>query len=93
MCRSIAAAAGLSSYARHKVNLRVQELADALSSPSADHVTPLLPGNREEQRPPTMVFAPHACLLHRTALEPIVRGADVPPENVNRLHVLTDPGT
>ena len=42
---------------------------------------------------PTLVLAPPACLRHRTAPEPILRGGpDVPPENVRRLIVLTDPG-
>ena len=41
----------------------------------------------------TLVIAPEECLAHRTAPEPIVRGGpDAPPENVNRLHVLTHPG-
>lgn len=42
---------------------------------------------------PTLVLAPPACLEHRTAPEPILRGGpDPPPENVRRLLVLTDPG-
>ena len=41
----------------------------------------------------TLVIAPEECLAHRTAPEPLVRGGpDAPPENVNRLHVLTHPG-
>lgn len=41
----------------------------------------------------TLVVAPEECLQHRTAPEPLVRsGRDPPPENVNRLHVLTHPG-
>ena len=43
--------------------------------------------------PPTLILAPPACLEHRTVAEPILRGEDVPPENVRRLHVLTDEGT
>lgn len=38
------------------------------------------------------MVAPPACREHRTAPEPLVRGADIPPENVRRLHVLTDAG-
>ena len=48
---------------------------------------------KKKQRQPTLLAAPPACREHRTAPEPIARGADVPPENVRRLHVLTDPGT
>ncbi|KAG2494726.1 hypothetical protein HYH03_007240 [Edaphochlamys debaryana] len=40
----------------------------------------------------TALLAPEDCLLHRTAPEPILRSAaEPPPENVNRLHVLTRP--
>ncbi|KAL0037126.1 hypothetical protein WJX79_001631 [Trebouxia sp. C0005] len=43
---------------------------------------------------PTLVVAPAECFGHRTCPEPIVRdGPDIPPENVNRLKVLTDPAT
>ncbi len=43
---------------------------------------------------PTLVVAPADCFSHRTCPEPIVRdGPDIPPENVNRLKVLTDPGS
>ncbi|EFJ43924.1 hypothetical protein VOLCADRAFT_118904 [Volvox carteri f. nagariensis] len=42
----------------------------------------------------TLLLAPAECLLHRTAPEPIERSdAEPPPENVNRLHVLTQPAT
>lgn len=41
----------------------------------------------------TLILAPPQCLEHHTCPEPIVRGgADPPPENVNRLRVLTTPG-
>ena len=43
--------------------------------------------------PPTLLVAPPACLEHRTYAEPYVRGdSDVPPENVERLRILTQPG-
>lgn len=43
---------------------------------------------------PTLIVAPAECFGHRTCPEPIVRdGPDIPPENVNRLKVLTDPGS
>lgn len=41
---------------------------------------------------PTLVIAPHVCLQHRTCPEPTARGIDRPPENPDRLKVLTDPG-
>lgn len=40
----------------------------------------------------TLISAPPACRQHRTAPEPLTRGTDIPPENVKRLHVLTDQG-
>lgn len=41
----------------------------------------------------TLLVAPPQCREHFTCPDPIVRGGpDPPPENVNRLHVLTDPG-
>ena len=43
---------------------------------------------------PTLIIAPAECYSHHTCPEPIVRGGpDIPPENVNRLKVLTDPGS
>ena len=43
----------------------------------------------------TLILAPRACKEHRTAPEPLTRDAwgHMPPENVCRLHVLTDPGS
>ena len=42
---------------------------------------------------PTLLLAPEECHLHHTCVLPIVRGGEEPPpENVDRLHVLTDPG-
>lgn len=42
---------------------------------------------------PTLVIAPEECHLHNTCTLPLVRGGEeAPPENVNRLHVLTHPG-
>jgi hypothetical protein len=41
----------------------------------------------------TLLLAPEECFLHRTAPEPLRRGGpEPPPENINRLHVLTRPG-
>ena len=41
---------------------------------------------------PTLLLAPPECEAHHTCPAPITRGSDVPPENVNRLRVLTAPG-
>ncbi|GAB4814038.1 hypothetical protein N2152v2_001084 [Parachlorella kessleri] len=42
----------------------------------------------------TLLVAPPQCLRHLTCPEPVVRGGqDPPPENVNRLRVLTTPGS
>lgn len=55
-------------------------------------------GNSEEGgggggRGQCLLIAPEECELHRTAPEPMIRGvAEPPPENVNRLRVLTPPG-
>ena len=43
------------------------------------------------KKPQTIIYAPPECLNHHTAPEPIHRASDLPPENVNRLHVLTHP--
>lgn len=49
------------------------------------------PGHHKEGH--TLLLAPPECLHHHTAPWPIVRGGpDPPPENVNRLTVLTKPG-
>lgn len=41
----------------------------------------------------TLLVAPAECYSHRTCPEPITRsGEEPPPENVNRLKVLTHPG-
>ena len=40
----------------------------------------------------TLIIAPPECLSHHTAPWPILRGESAPPENVNRLTVLTKPG-
>jgi Histone deacetylase domain/Ankyrin repeats (3 copies) len=41
----------------------------------------------------TLLVAPHACFEHHTAPEPVDASLDhPPPENVNRLRVLTEPG-
>ena len=42
---------------------------------------------------PTLLVAPGECYSHKTCPEPITRGGqEPPPENVNRLTVLTHPG-
>lgn len=46
-----------------------------------------------EGRGQTIVLAPPECHEHKTSPEPVVRGGrEAPPENVHRLHVLTDSG-
>ena len=41
----------------------------------------------------TLLVAPAECYSHKTCPEPITRaGQEPPPENVNRLKVLTHPG-
>ena len=46
-----------------------------------------------EGRGQTIVLAPPECHEHKTSTEPVVRGGrEPPPENVHRLHVLTDSG-
>ena len=52
----------------------------------------ILPETRPKMAP-TLIVAPEDCYKHRTCPEPITRaGPEVPPENVNRLKVLTHPG-
>ena len=71
----------------------VQAVVALLSSRPFDWAAGSLAA-QELQRPGTLVVAPPACREHRTAPEPLTRGAeDIPPENVRRLHVLTDPGS
>ncbi|GLI65150.1 hypothetical protein VaNZ11_008553, partial [Volvox africanus] len=61
--------------------------AGAAAAPAADAAAPAPPLR-------TLLLAPEECLLHRTAPEPIVRSdSEPPPENVSRLHVLTNPDT
>jgi hypothetical protein len=79
----------------------LQALANFLTPVKMKMVAPLAVGAPRESSlagllsvKPTLVVAPAECFSHRTCPEPIVRdGPDVPPENVNRLKVLTDPGS
>ena len=60
-------------------------------SPSSSRLR-LLAGAADESAR-TVIVAPPACLDHRTCAEPITRSSnDVPPENSNRLRVLTTEG-
>lgn len=53
---------------------------------------PLHPPKHHEEGH-TLLLAPPECLQHHTVAWPIIRGGpDPPPENVNRLTVLTQPG-
>ena len=77
----------------------VQSLAEALrdaQSMQAAMSAALETSKHPDRRPavkPTLIVAPADCYKHRTCPEPITRaGPDMPPENVHRLKVLTDPG-
>ena len=62
------------------------QLAGALPAVAAS-------GQQAAQQRSTLLVAPPHCLRHLTCPEPIVRGGqDPPPENVNRLRVLTTQG-
>ncbi len=69
----------------------MQDLAAALAAApevmDLDGPATLVPSTR------TRIFAPAECRQHLTATEPIRRGGpQPPPENVNRLRVLTNEG-
>lgn len=76
-----------------------ETLANLLTPDKIKTVAPLAGGAPDSSAgllsvKPTLVVAPTDCFGHRTCPEPIVRdGPDIPPENVNRLKVLTDPAT
>lgn len=80
---------------------QLQALAKVLTPVNMKTVAPLADRTAGENSlaglvnvKPTLVVAPAECFGHRTCPEPIVRdGPDIPPENVNRLKVLTDPGS
>ncbi|WIA10571.1 hypothetical protein OEZ85_010758 [Tetradesmus obliquus] len=42
---------------------------------------------------PTLIVAPHECELHRTCPDPLPRGCHPPPENVDRIRVLSQEGS
>lgn len=65
-----------------------QALANALLSPDMASSN-----GAEHEHGPTVLVAPEDCYLHNTIPLPIIRGGrSPPPENVNRLHVLTNSG-
>ena len=72
----------------------VQALALALERRLTDASAPFPAVSRPAPSSPvTLVLAPEECLLHYTAPEPIARtGPPPPPENVERLKVLTREG-
>ncbi len=64
----------------------MQALAKALQLQDFDAV-------KEGEEMQTMLLAPPECHQHITGPVPVVRGGrEPPPENVDRLNVLTDPG-
>ena len=64
----------------------MQALAKALQLQDFDVV-------KEGEETQTMLLAPPECHQHITGPVPVVRGGrEPPPENVDRLNVLTDPG-
>ena len=71
----------------------LQPLAAALkrrqSDPAAAFPPPAPPSSPADA---TLVLAPDECLLHFTAPEPLRSNSKPPPENVERLRVLTNPG-
>lgn len=58
---------------------------------NSNNNTPRANGGRHQLHGSTLIMAPPECLDHHTAPWPILRGGpDPPPENVNRLTVLTN---
>lgn len=84
----------LQALAKQLADARLREQASAGAEPSGD----MLPDQAslhsgEDGVKPTLLVAPAECYSHRTCPEPITRdGQEPPPENVNRLKVLTHPG-
>jgi len=95
--RSASALSCTSAKAGERARARAQQLAAALAGGGPDGALPAgdsgSDGGGGGGGGGTLVLAPAECLAHRTAPEPIARGGpDPPPENVNRLHVLTHAG-
>lgn len=84
----------LQALAKQLADERLRQLASSDAEPSGDILpdqASLHPG--VEGVKPTLLVAPAECYSHRTCPEPITRdGQEPPPENVNRLKVLTHPG-
>ncbi|GAX85628.1 hypothetical protein CEUSTIGMA_g13043.t1 [Chlamydomonas eustigma] len=57
---------------------------------SSERLTTIRPGRYCDC---TLILAPEECLLHHTAPHPLRRGANPPPENEDRLRVLTNEAT
>lgn len=96
---ALRAAAPGSATARDKQGLTPAELATRRGHAALAAMMGGAPAAAAEQQQAeageahTLVLAPPQCLAHFTCPEPIVRGGpDPPPENVNRLKVLTTPG-
>lgn len=93
-CSHFQSGAGWATQASNKPGFRMltlmQEVAAFLQQPS-------LPAAEKEhladKHPATLIVAPHACFQHHTCPEPLTRATrDCPPENSQRLTVLTHPG-
>lgn len=83
----------LQALAKQLDDERLREQGSSDAEPSGIGVPDQssLPG--EDGVKPTLLVAPDECYSHRTCPEPITRsGEEPPPENVNRLKVLTHPG-
>ncbi|KAL3144011.1 hypothetical protein ABBQ32_003818 [Trebouxia sp. C0010 RCD-2024] len=88
---------------KHGHQALAKQLADARSraqaisgaEPSGDMVPDQASlHSGEDGMKPTLLVAPAECYSHRTCPEPITRdGQEPPPENVNRLKVLTHPAS
>ncbi|PSC72014.1 histone deacetylase [Micractinium conductrix] len=98
----LAAAAPQAAAARTKLALTAADLAErrrhaalAAALRAADPAAALaaLPPTEQDQ-PRTLLVAPPECLCHYTCPAPITRAiaAEAPPENMERLTVLTQPG-
>ena len=83
----------LQALAKQLADARLRDEGTLNAEPSGSGLPdqPSLRG--EDGVKPTLLVAPAECYSHKTCPEPITRGGqEPPPENVNRLKVLTHPG-
>ncbi len=70
------------------IYLTLQAVAAFLQDPEGQFAE-----DAEPATPATLIIAPDSCYQHHTCPEPLTRSSrDVPPENGQRLRVLTHPG-